>query len=194
MGVGAAYEALHSLHVMLVQEKSWDKVQKRFGVPGDKGCLRALADVLSKDEGATSVSPRLRAPLKATLIDFFRRVVGDNPVTLDSGTAAEVLAAVRPAVFQSTSAHFLGAYISEFLRQEETSLTKQARKRLRDFSEAKANQVVDSFKAKFKGRPLGDIKQVGFTHLFRVMKEDPAWLSEQLRRKIPTEKSASSVQ
>jgi hypothetical protein len=193
VGVGAAYEAMHSLKSMLVQAKSWEHVQRRFGVPGDKGCLRALADALSRDEGATAVSPRLRAPLKATLIDFFRRAVGDDPVTVDSGTAAEVLAAVRPEVFQSASVHFLGAYINEFLRQEETGLTRLARKRLREFSEAKANQVVHSFETKFKGKPMGDIKQVGFTHLFRVMKEEPAWLSEQLRSGIPKEQQASSA-
>jgi hypothetical protein len=193
VGVGAAYEALHRLHVMLVQEKSWDKVQERFGVTGGPGCMLALIDALSKDEGPTPVHPRVRAPLKVALMDFFLRIVGDNPVIRDSGTAAQALAVLTPAPFQSISSLFLGAFLAAFLRQEETSLSRLARQRLHEFSEAKANQVVASFESTYRGKPWKDISQVSFTHLFRVMQGEPVWLAEQLRRKLRGSGLASSA-
>ncbi len=184
VGVGAAYEALHTLHVMLVQNRSWEKVKERFGVPGGKGCLRALIEALSREDGSTPVHPRVRAPLQAALQSFFLRVVGGDPVIRDGGNAEEVLAALKPGPFQSTSSHFLGAYLYESLRLEEAGTTSLGRERLKKFSAAKANQVVASFEARFKGKAWNDINQVGFTHLFRVLQGEPKWLAEQLRKTL----------
>lgn len=192
-GVAAAYESLHALHVMLVQERSWDTVQARFGVPGGKGCLRTLVDALCPEQGPNAVHPRLRAPLQAALNDFVMRVVGDNPVVRDTGDAAEVLAAVDPRAFQSTSTLFFGSYLAELLRQEENGLTRLARQRLAGFAEAKANQVVASFNAKFRGKAWQNVQQVGFVHLFRVMRGEPEWLSGQLRKELPDEQAALSA-
>lgn len=191
-GVGAAYEALHRLHVMLVQEHSWDNVRARFGVPGDKGCLISLAAALSPEEGPNAVHPRLRAPLQVALKDFFLRLV-INPVVRDTGDAAQVLAALDPGVFRSTSALFFGAYLAESMRQEERGLSRLARHRLAQFAEAKANQVVASFEDKFKGKAWNEIRQVGFTHLFRIMQGEPQWLAEQLRRNLRSEGPVSSA-
>ncbi len=193
VGVEAAYEALHKLHVLLVQVKSWEGIQERFGILSGPGCLRALADALSREDGPTPVHPRLRAPLKAALMNFFLRMVGDNPVIRDSGNAQEVLKAITPNIFLSTSAVFLSSYMAEFLRLEETGLTKRARRLLCEFSETKAKQLVSSFEAKFKGRPWHNIEQVGFAHLFRILKGEPEWRSEQLRRKVRSERAASTA-
>lgn len=187
--VATAYEALHTLHVMLVVEKSWAKVQARFKVPGDPGCLRALADALSSDEGLNPVNPRLQAPLRAALMDFFLELVGD-PVVRDSAPAEKVLKAVNPATFGSTPVRFFSAFLEKLLRQEETGLTKRARKLLHNFSETKAKQLVASFEARFHGKSWKDIKQVGFVHLFRIVKGEPEWLSDQLRRKVKSEEPA----
>jgi hypothetical protein len=183
-GVAAAYEALHRLHVALVQEHSWENVEKRFGVPGGSGCLKKLADALSAEEGPNAVHPRLRASLQAALRDFFSRIVGDNVLVRDTGDAAAVLAHLTPAAFQSISALFLGKYLAETLRIEVFSLSRLARSRLGQFSEAKANQVVASFAATFRGKPWHDIPQVSYTHLFRVMQGEPEWLAKQLRKGV----------
>jgi hypothetical protein len=180
-GVRAAYEAIQWMHVVFVIDRSWDKIEERFKIAGGPGCVRLLIEVLSREDGPNPVNPRLQAPLKTALMDFFLKVV-DDPVLRDSGDAKEVLAAVKPSVFKSTSAHFFGAYLAESLRIEENSLSKLARRRLRDFSEAKANQLVIAFEDKFKDKESHDIKQVSYAHLFRIMKAEPEWLSEQLRR------------
>jgi len=183
-GVAAAYESLNSLHVMLVQEHSWEKVEKRWKVAGEEGCLMALAKALSPEDGPTPVHPRLVASLQASLQDFFLRIVKYNVLVRDTGDAAAVLANLDPTPFKSTSALFLANYLSESLRSEEPGLSRSALAHIREFSEAKANQLVASFETKFRGKQWNDIDQVGYKHLFRVMKGESEWLSARLRKEI----------
>jgi hypothetical protein len=189
-GVRTAYETIQWLHVIFVQEKSWDKIEQRFQVPPGPNCLRNLIDALSREGGPLGVNPHLHDPLKSALMRFFLKVVGDDPVIRDSGDAKEVLAATSPRAFQSASALFFGAYLADSLRQEEKGLTRLARARLREFSEAKANQVVYAFRDRFRGKPWNDIHQVSFTHLFQVMKAEPEWLSELLRKTVRDQEQA----
>lgn len=183
-GLVAAYEALHALHIQLVQNRSWMGVEELFGVKGGKGCLRALADELSREDGPVAVHPRVRAPLHAALMDFFRQMVGGDPVVPQIGDAAEVLAKLDPTTFQSTSARFFGAYLAELLRLEDSSISKLGLNRRRDFALSKANQVVSAFERKFKGKPWKDIKRVGFKHFLRVIQGEPEWLAVQLRKAL----------
>jgi hypothetical protein len=189
-GVRAAYETIQWLHIILAQDKSWAKIEDRFHVAGTSGCVRALIDALCRDQGEGAVNPLLRAPLKAALMDFFLQVLGD-PVVRDAGDAKEVLRSVKPKAFESASALFLGAYLTESLRQEEKNLSRLARNRLKDFALAKANQVVGVFKERFHARPWKQgIEQVSYTHLFRIMKEESEWLIAQLRRNVPPQAQA----
>jgi len=178
-GVAAAYEALHVLHVELVQSQSWAGVDARFGVRGGRGCLRALADVLS-----ASVHPRPQAPLHAALMDFFKRAVGGNPIVAQAGDSGEVIAALKPQIFQSTSAYFFGSYLFELLRLEDSRLTKLGRDRLREFSLRKANQVTGAFKSSFAGRPWKGRPQIGFSSFFEVLGGESEWLVAQLRKEL----------
>lgn len=183
-GVAAAYESLHSLHVMLVQEHSWEKVEKRWKVPGGEGCLMALAKALTREDGPTPVHPRLVASLQASLQDFFLRIVKYNVLVRDTGDAAAVLAKLDPTPFQSISALFLAHYLAETLRIEEPGISRSALAHIREFSEAKANQLVASFETKFKGKQWNDIDKIGYKHLFRIMRGEPEWLSGRLRKEI----------
>jgi hypothetical protein len=183
-GVVAAYEALHTLHVLLVENRSWKGVEERFGVAGGKGCLRALADALSSEDGPTGAHPRVRAPLQTALMDFFRRVVGGDPVVSQTGDATAVLTKLDPKTFQSTSARFFGEYLSELSRLEDPSISSLGLERRRDFALEKANQVVAAFERRFKGKPWKAIARVSFVHFFRVMQGEPEWLAAQLRREL----------
>jgi hypothetical protein len=145
-------------------------------VSGGSGCLRALAEALS-----SAAHPLVQAPLSAALQDFFKRIVGGDPVVVQEGDSTKVLAVLQPQPFQSTSALFFGTYLNELLRFED-SLTKLGRERLRNFALDKANQVVAAFERKFKGQRWKDIESVGFTHFFRVLQGEPEWLAEQLRK------------
>jgi hypothetical protein len=104
-----------------------------------------------------------------------------------------VLSHLTPSVFQSTSALFLGNYLTESLRLEELSLSRLARSRLAKFSETKANQVVASFAAKYKDQPWGKIPQVSYRNLFQVIQGEPEWLAEQLRKEVRYQGQASSA-
>jgi hypothetical protein len=76
-----------------VQDKSWNAAERDFGAHGGPGCLARLARVLSSDSGDNAVSPALQAPLKAAILDFLLRVVGDDPAIRNRGDATQVLAA-----------------------------------------------------------------------------------------------------
>jgi hypothetical protein len=182
-GVAAAYESLHKLHVFLVQERSWDKVTETFGVSDKKGCLEDLVTALSAGTASAPVHPRLHAALKVALEEFMIDVVGD-PVIKATGNGATVLAKVKSDVFQSTSARFLGHYLTQVLRHEPRGTSRLARSRLNDFAREKANQVVAAFKQKFYSKKYGSINQVGYSHFFRIMKGEPGWTAGQLRKEI----------
>lgn len=183
-GVTAAYEFLHRLHVFLVQEKSWEKVQQTFGVDGGPGCLPRLIDALVAETGPHAVNPAIAAPLKKALSDFLLRVVGDNPLIRDGGDAVAVIAGVDAPVFQRTSNYFLGSFLYECLRAAPGTLSKAARSYLKEFSSAKADQVVASFSGKFRGGEWGGLKQVSYAHLFRVLAGEKDWTAKALRRKM----------
>lgn len=188
--VRAAYEALHWLHVVLVQDPSWAKVQERYHVTDGPGCLLELIEKLCTEAGPSAVNPRLHAVLFASLKDFFLEVIGD-PVVRDAGDAREVMEHVNRKAFGSTSAIFLGAYLKEALRIEEKGLSRLARRRLAEFGLAKANQIVAEFQQTFRNQPWqGQLRQVGYTHLFEIMKAESEWLLKLLRKNVPRRQTA----
>jgi hypothetical protein len=181
-GVVRAYEALFGLHVMLVQEQSWQKIEQRYGVDGGSGCLARLADALSPDDGKSAIHPNLQAPLRKALLDFFLRIVGDDPSVRNRGDAQQVIAAVDPAAFKRTSNHFLAAYLLEHLRQEGANLSSAARRHLQEFAAAKADRIVGAFEKEFRGKAWQDVPQASYAHLLRVMGGERDWTARWLRK------------
>jgi hypothetical protein len=182
-GVQAAYSALFRLRILLVEGRSWEGVVRDFGVDEGPGCLVRLVDRLVDIEGRAP-HEKLKAPLKAALLDFAQRLVGDDPVVLDAGDARQVMAALDPQVFELTSNQFLSAYIHENLRIEGKNLSRTARAHFLDYATAKANQVVAAFDRKYRGKPWGDIPQASFPHMMRILAKDADWAVKNLRAKV----------
>ncbi|QCO02836.1 hypothetical protein [Azospirillum argentinense] len=183
-GVAKAYAAMFRLGVMLLQDKSWNAVERSFGVDAGPGCLARLAAVLASDSGDDAVSPALQAPLKSAILDFLLRVVGDDPAIRNRGDAAQVLAAARKDVFARTSNLFLGSFLYENLRLEGKNLNKAARAHLSDFAMAKADAIVAAFAVKFRHKPWHDIPQVSYPHMVKILAGEPNWTATQLRAKV----------
>lgn len=183
-GIAKAYEAMFRLGVMLTQDKSWNAVERDFGVDAGPSCLARLAGVLASDSGENAVSPALQAPLKAAILDFFLRAVGDKPAIRNRGDAAEVLAAVKPEVFARTSNLFLGSYLYENLRLEGKNLNKAARAHLSDFAMAQADAIVGAYAGKFRHKQWGDIPQASYSHMIKVLAGEPEWTAKRLRAKV----------
>jgi len=184
-GVAKAYEALFRLGVALLQDRrSWDAVQREFGVDDGPGCLARLAAALASDSGNDAVSPALQAPLQAALLDFLLRAVGDDLAIRNRGDAAEVLAAASSDVFERTANLFLGSYLSEILRLEGKNLNRPARAHLNDFAMAQADRIVDAFARKFRHQPWKDIPQVSYPNMIRVLGGEQDWTVKQLRAKV----------
>jgi hypothetical protein len=183
-GVAKAYEAMFRLGVMLTQDKSWNGVERDFGVDGGPGCLARLAAVLASDSGDSAVSPALQAPLKAAVLDFLLRVVGDNPAIRNRADAAQVVAATQHDVFARTSNLFLGSFLYENLRLEGKNLNKAARAHLNDFAMAQSDAIVAAFGNKFRHKPWNDIPQASYTHMIKVLAGEPDWTATRLRAKV----------
>ncbi|MBF0889762.1 MULTISPECIES: hypothetical protein [Gluconobacter] len=183
-GVASAYEAMFRLGVMLTQDKSWDGVERGYGVDAGPGCLARLASVLASDTGDHAVSPALQAPLKAAILDFFLRVVGDNPAIRNRGDAAQVLAATQADAFARTSNLFLGSFLYENLRLEGKNLNKPARSHLNDFAMAQSDAIVTAFDSKFRHKAWQDIPQASFPHMVKILAGEPEWTANRLRAKV----------
>jgi hypothetical protein len=183
-GVAKAYEALFRLGVALLQDQSWESIQREFGVDDGPGCLMRLAAALAAGSGNDAVSPALQAPVKAAILDFLVRVVGDDFAIRNRGGAAEVLAAARKDAFTRTANLFLGSYLSETLRLEEKNLNRAARVHLNDFAMAQADRIVDEFAGKFRHQPWKDIHQVSYPHMIRVLGGEMDWTVKRLRTKV----------
>jgi hypothetical protein len=183
-GVAKAYEALFRLGVALLQDRSWDAVQREFGVDAGPGCLACLAAALASDGGSDAVNPRLQAPLKAAILDFLLRAVGDDLAIRNRGNAADVIAAASSDVFGRTANLFLGSYLSENLRLEGRNLNRAARAHLNDFAMAQADRIVGAFAAKFRHKSWKDIAQVTYPNMIRVLGGEPDWTAKQLRAKV----------
>ena len=110
-GVARAYEALFRLGVALLQDRSWDSVQREFGVDDGPGCLARLAAALASDAGRDAVNPRLQAPLKTAILDFLLRAVGDDFGVRNRGDATQVIGSARSDVFERTANLFLASYL-----------------------------------------------------------------------------------
>ncbi|MBO3751110.1 hypothetical protein J5X84_33985 [Streptosporangiaceae bacterium NEAU-GS5] len=183
-GVAKAYEALFHLSVALLQDRSWDAVQREFGVDDGPGCLTRFAAALASDGGSDAVNPRLQAPLKAAIRDFLLRAVGDDHAIRNRGNAEDVIAAANSGVFGRTANLFLGSYLSETLRLEAKNLNRATRAHLNDFAMAQANKIVGAFARKFRHQPWKDIPQVSYPHMIRVLGGEPDWTVKQLRATV----------
>jgi hypothetical protein len=183
-GVAKAYEALFRLGVALLQDRSWDAIQREFGVDDGPGCLARLAAALASDSGSDAVNPRLQAPLKAAILDFLLRAVGDNLAIRNRGDSTAVLATASSDAFGRTANLFLGSYLSAVLRLEGKNLNRGARAHLNDYAMAQADRIVAAFAGKFRHQPWKDIPQVTYPHMIRVLGGERDWTVKQLRAKV----------
>jgi hypothetical protein len=172
---------MFNLHVALVADKSWDTVEAKYGVDPGPGCLPRLAAALTND---AAVTPSLQATLKAAVLDFLLRAVGDDFAIRNRGDASQVIAAASEQVFARTANHFLGSFLAENLRLEGKNLGKEARLLVDDYASAKADAIVDAFAGKFRHTAWRDINQVSYPHLIRVMSGEADWTVKRLRAKV----------
>jgi hypothetical protein len=110
------------------------------------------------------------------------RLVGDDTKLYSSGTAGAVIGSLDPGVFDHLAGLFLGDLLYEVMRGEERALPPQVKQGLRGVVQQKVDRIIDNFETRFRGKPLGNIPQVSFPHLFDVIAAQEDWFVDQLRR------------
>lgn len=174
------YRALSLLNVDLCINRSWNGIRNRLGVGGGRGCLTELAAAIVG--GTADRNRKSRAFVRIALENFLLRAVGDDPALLTSATADDVIRAVDAGVFEHASALFLGDLLYEVVRGEERALPAEVKAGLRPVVQQRADRIVADFGERFRGKPLGDIKQVSHRDLFDVIASQKDWFVDQLRK------------
>jgi hypothetical protein len=178
---GEVYRELGRIGVELMQNRDWSGIATRYGVDGGPGCLTRLASALMRRSGA-DLKTRSRAFVRMAIEDFLLRAVREESRRLVSGTAEQVIQHLDAGVFSRRSNLFLGELLYQVVRGEERALPPKVKKGLRGVVQQRADRIISDFESRFGGKPLGQITQVSYRHLFDVIALKEDWFLDQLRR------------
>ena len=171
------YEQLFQLSVEIFQNKSWKGVAKNYGVGSGEGCLTDWVDAVVKTFQTSEPNQKVRETVRICLEDFLTRALGNDPDLLLYGSSADVLKKLDQKTFNSTSAFFLGNVIWRLIERERESEPTEVEHNLWGVAEDKANQIVDSFSRKFRGK-----EQTTYRDLFKIIQQNNDWFLQELRK------------
>jgi hypothetical protein len=175
----AVFEEMFRLGVELGQNRRWDNLQKRFGVDGGPGCLSRLAGAMYREFAAEEPDQRVRESAATALEDFLLRLVRDDIGVFLHGDADAVLERLDPAVFKTTSGHFLMFLFLRMLERESERLPPESELQLRDVAQEIADRVIHKFEDRHLGKPYGDRPQATYQDLLRVLAQED-WFRKEL--------------
>jgi hypothetical protein len=176
------YRELSRMNVDLSINRSWEGISRRLGVDGGPGCLLKLVAALMRRLEVEDGNRKSHSFVRMALENFLLRMLGDDPQLLVSASAEQVIEYVDRGVFERQSGLFLGDLLYEVVRAEERALPQEVKSGLRGVVQATADGIVSDFEARFRGKPLGEIRQVSYRDLFDVIRREEDWFLSQLRR------------
>jgi hypothetical protein len=180
-----AGEVFRHFRVEVLLNRSWDSITERFGIDGGPGCLlRYVNEFALRGEIEGSPSEAQRSFARQCLEDLFIRALGNNINLYLTGTADAVLAAMDSRVFDDALTAFVGSGLRQLAERTANRLPRGAREALREVTDLHARRLCDRFRARYSGRPFGDLSQVAMTDMFQVL-ADPAaadWFITELRK------------
>jgi hypothetical protein len=169
------YEKLFELSVHAFQNRSWDAIAERYGVPDGPGCLqrwvKAVVSIAAKDEP----DGRIRATAQSCIESFLFDALNNNVTIYLKGTSAEVFAKMQNQVFERTSGYFLGHLIYQVLAREQEIIRQNAELQLRRVAFRRGDRVVAAFDKEFHVK-----HQVTYRQLFQVIAQNPDWFQKEL--------------
>src|SRR5262249_29508088 len=75
--VRGCYDELFRLSVLLNQQRSWNAIERQYGVPGTPGCLAELQNVLVHEHAVSGSEPQREIAAAATL-EFMLAAIDNN--------------------------------------------------------------------------------------------------------------------
>lgn len=174
--IRAVYEQLFNLHVEVFQNRSWEGVAKRYGVPDGPGCLRRWSRAVISQYQTVETNRKAQEVARICMDDFLMLSLNNDVDLFISGSSEEVLKKLRQKVFDSTSGCFLGLMIWRIVERERERLSESKETQLREAAQKRADYVVRRFENKFYAK-----EQITHRDLFRVICENLDWFMEELR-------------
>jgi hypothetical protein len=181
--VRGCYEDLFRLSVLLVQQRSWDAIQREYGVPGTPGCLAELHDALVQKHAIGGTEPQREIAGAATL-DFLLAAIGNNDELFLTGDAKAIFAAIKPAVFKSLSGHFVGSVVNRAAERELPPLQEEESLIMRPAVQQRTDFIIHAFERAWLNTQ-SDGRQVTHRQFLEVAADKGDWLEGKLREEIP---------
>jgi hypothetical protein len=175
----AAFEEMFWLRVELQENQRWDNLHERFGIDGGPGCLFRFAGAIYRIFAPSEPDQRVRESASTSLEDFLLRLVRDDIDVFLHGDAKAVLENLDPAVFKTTSGHFLMFLFWRMLERESERLPPESELQLRDIAQEIADRVIGKFEVRHLGKPYGDRAQTTYRDLLRVLANEE-WFRMEL--------------
>jgi hypothetical protein len=177
--VRGLYEDLFELAVHIFQNRSWQGLEERYGVPGGPGCLLAWAQSVIARRRSEEPNFKISETAGLALEDFLMAALGNEIDRYVSGDTTEILEHLDKNRFDSTSSYFLAFLIKRTLAREPSFATvpEGTEAQISQIAEQTADRIVRSFESKFYGK-----QQTTHRDLFRLIQEQPDWFLEQLRK------------
>ena len=176
------YRELRLLNVDLCINRSWNGIQTRLGVAPSAGCLTKMIGKIMSGLETADRNKKSRAFVRMALENFILRLVGDDPAVLLTSNAQAAIKAADAKIFEHAAGLFLGDLLYEVVRGEERALPSEVKAGLRPVVQAKADEIVADFEARFLGKKLDKIDQVSHRHLFDVISSQEDWFFDRLRK------------
>lgn len=150
-------------------------ILKAAGAGIGEGCIREYTQKIMEQVPETSTATK--SLIRLTLDSFILRALGNDLNTYFHGNADQVVKKLDESVFKRTSNNFLGEMVNQLIKREAEGMDDKGEESLRKSSQAKADQIINSFQTGFVGK-----EQIAFDNLFDVIKKEPDWFKKVFKK------------
>jgi hypothetical protein len=172
-----SYAELFALDPLLVDQSSWDGVDKRYGVRDGAGCLMAIARAIAKKSEPDEPNETFRGIGGNAIESFLLEAVRHDVSVLVNGDSAAVQKRLDKAVFKTTSGHFFGKVVFEMaLKELESALPEKSYVELERAAQLRADYVVHKFESRYKTKA-----EVPYEKFLEECAKNPDWFVERMR-------------
>ncbi len=175
------YEHLFSLYQQLVLNRSWNGLQREYGIEGGKGCLKRWMEAILQRYINQESDERMRKAAEASFKRYLFQIIGNDIQLYLHGTGSDIVQKANQHILQYTSNNFLAGLICEVLRREnELSIDNaETEYQIRETSTNIADRVVLEFENKFRNPHKPPARS--YKELLTVINKDPEWFLKELR-------------
>jgi hypothetical protein len=181
--VQGMFEELFTLSVLLMQNKMWDAITERYGIPDQPGCLAELSTAIKRNLGAKEPLEAFREVAGISLDDVLLAAIGEDDDIFLDGRADDVLTAAQKhgtKIFGSLSGYYLGSVLNRAAIREVPPLSDQQKISIQVASQERADFIIRRFERTYMGK-----EQTTYRRMLSTFQNNEDWFRDKLREEIP---------